>query len=77
MVGGEGLPADRTGVLHWPVEPTVSRTASTHRSGVAHPKLLFVGTLIKEKGPEVLIAAFAEAGGAGPREPPLTPSNPL
>ena len=23
------------------------------------------------------IAAFAEAGGAGPREPPLTPSNPL
>ena len=61
MVSGEGLPAGRTAVLHWPVEPTVSRTAATRRVASAHPRLLFVGTLIKEKGPEVLITAFAEA----------------
>ena len=61
FVSGEGLPATRTGVLHWPVEPTVSRTVAPRRTGFAHPRLLFVGTLIPEKGPEVLITAFAEA----------------
>ena len=61
MVSREGLPAGRTAVLHWPVEPTVSQSAATHRTPFAHPRLLFVGTLIPEKGPEVLIAAFAQA----------------
>lgn len=61
FVGSEGLTACRTAVLHWPVEPTVSRTAPVGRAGTRFSRLLFVGTLIPEKGPDVLLAAFAAA----------------
>lgn len=61
FVGREGLPEKRTAVLHWPVEPMVSGTALPERTPFEHPRLLFVGTLIPEKGPDVLVAAFKEA----------------
>jgi glycosyltransferase involved in cell wall biosynthesis len=61
FVSREGLPESRTTVLHWPVEPTVSRAVPPERGPSEHPRLLFVGTLLPEKGPDVLIEAFAEA----------------
>ncbi len=62
LVATEALPAGRMDVLHWPVEPTVSRSeAPTRRDGSR--RLLFVGTLIPEKGVHVLVEAFREAAG--------------
>jgi glycogen synthase len=78
MVAAEGLPADRTEVLHWPVEPSISSAgAQPARAGAAR-RFLFVGALVPEKGPQVLLAAFREAvrerpdltlsfAGSGPR----------
>jgi glycogen synthase len=61
VVQKEGLPADRVDVLHWPVEPSISRSApETARAGPAR-RFLFVGSLVPEKGPQVLLAAFREA----------------
>lgn len=61
LVGREGLPADRVDVLHWPVEPSISRSApETARAGPAR-RFLCVGSLVPEKGPQVLLAAFREA----------------
>jgi glycosyltransferase involved in cell wall biosynthesis len=61
FVVGEGLPETRTAVMHWPVEPMVSGTAAAWRTSFEHARLLFVGTLIPEKGPDILIAAFRKA----------------
>jgi glycosyltransferase involved in cell wall biosynthesis len=78
LVAAEGLPAGRIDVLHWPVEPSISRAApEAARVGPAR-RLLFVGSLVPEKGPQVLLAAFRDAlrerpdltlsfAGAGPR----------
>jgi glycosyltransferase involved in cell wall biosynthesis len=61
LVGAEGLPADRVDVLHWPVEPSISRSEpDAARAGPAR-RFLFVGSLVPEKGPQVLLAAFREA----------------
>ena len=68
FVREEGLPADRVEVLRWPVEPSVSRATPQRRGGEGR-RLIFVGTLIPEKGPEVLLAAFREAVA---RDPALT-----
>jgi glycosyltransferase involved in cell wall biosynthesis len=78
MVGAEGLPADRVDVLHWPVEPSISRAAPEAARAGAARRFLFVGSLVPEKGPQVLLAAFREAAreradltlsfaGTGPR----------
>jgi glycosyltransferase involved in cell wall biosynthesis len=77
-VVGEGIPADRLDVLYWPVEPAVGRIAEPRSRGGA-PRLLFVGALIPEKGPGVLIEALRRVAsqrrdvsltlvGEGPRE---------
>jgi glycosyltransferase involved in cell wall biosynthesis len=66
LVSRESLPAARTVVLRWPVEPVASGCpdgASVHRGA---SRLLFVGTLIPEKGPDVLVAAVREAVRACP-----------
>ena len=61
LVETEGLPAGRVDVLHWPVEPSISRAApEPARAGPAR-RFLFVGSLVPEKGPQVLLAAFREA----------------
>jgi glycosyltransferase involved in cell wall biosynthesis len=61
LVKTEGLPADRVEVLHWPVEPSISRSEpDAARAGPAR-RFLFVGSLVPEKGPQVLLAAFREA----------------
>jgi glycosyltransferase involved in cell wall biosynthesis len=61
LVETEGLPADRVDVLHWPVEPSISRSEpEAARAGPAR-RFLFVGALVPEKGPQVLLAAFREA----------------
>jgi glycosyltransferase involved in cell wall biosynthesis len=61
LVEAERLPPDRTEVLPWPVEPTISRSArQPARAGPAR-RFLFVGSLVPEKGPQVLLAAFREA----------------
>ena len=61
LVETEGLPADRMDVLHWPVEPSIGRSMpGTPRSGPTR-RFLFVGALVPEKGPQVLLAAFREA----------------
>ena len=66
MVEREGLPAGRVDVLHWPVEPSISRSApDAERAGPAR-RFLFVGALVPEKGPQVLLAAFREALRARP-----------
>lgn len=56
----EGLPEARVEVLRWPVEPTASARAVA-RNGTPGTRFLFVGTLIPEKGPDVLVSAFREA----------------
>jgi glycosyltransferase involved in cell wall biosynthesis len=61
MVAAEGLPAGRVDVLHWPVEPSISQAPpEAVRAGPAR-RFLFVGALVPEKGPQVLLAAFREA----------------
>jgi len=59
-VVGEGIPEDRTLTLHWPVEPAVGG-AGTRRPTDDAPRLLFVGALIPEKGPAVLVEALRRA----------------
>jgi len=62
LVAGESLPAERTVVLRWPVEPVASGSpAGARGGGRGGSRLLFVGTLIPEKGPDVLVAALREA----------------
>lgn len=61
LVRGERLPASRTDILPWPVEPAISATEPTTRNGAPPTRLLFVGSLIPEKGPDVLIDAFRRA----------------
>jgi glycogen(starch) synthase len=61
LVETEGLPADRVDVLHWPVEPSISRAAPETRRTSPARRFLFVGSLVPEKGPQVLLAAFREA----------------
>jgi glycosyltransferase involved in cell wall biosynthesis len=56
----EGIPRERTDLLYWPVEPAVGRTDTPHRDG-AVSRLLFVGAVIPEKGPDVLIDAMKQA----------------
>jgi len=55
----EGIPKGRTEVLPWPVAPAVGRTDTPHRDG-AVSRLLFVGAVIPEKGPGVLIDALKQ-----------------
>jgi glycosyltransferase involved in cell wall biosynthesis len=61
LVGTEGLPEERIQVLPWPVEPSLSHGAARQRPLGPIRRLLFVGTLIPEKGVHVLIEAFARA----------------
>jgi glycosyltransferase involved in cell wall biosynthesis len=61
LVEAEGLPAGRVDVLHWPVEPSISRSAPEAARAGAARRFLFVGSLVPEKGPQVLLAAFREA----------------
>jgi glycosyltransferase involved in cell wall biosynthesis len=63
----ERLPCVPVEVLHWPVEPTISRRAPPSVARTAWERLLFVGTLIPEKGPHVLLTAFREALRARPQ----------
>ena len=78
LVRAEGLPPGRVEVLHWPVEPSISRAAPEPARAGAARRFLFVGSLVPEKGPQVLLAAFREAvrarsdltlsfAGTGPR----------
>jgi glycosyltransferase involved in cell wall biosynthesis len=62
---GEGIPKSRTEVLPWPVEPAVGRTQAPARDG-AVSRLLFVGAVIPEKGPDVLIEALRQATTSRP-----------
>jgi glycosyltransferase involved in cell wall biosynthesis len=64
FVEREGLPAARVDVLPWPVEPTVSRIEAGPRSGGT--RLLFVGTLIPEKGVDILLEALRVASAERP-----------
>jgi glycosyltransferase involved in cell wall biosynthesis len=57
----EAIAPERLEVLHWPVEPTVSALAAAPTRDGPPRRILFVGTLIPEKGPEVLLGAFATA----------------
>ena len=61
LVRGEGLPPSRMDVLPWPVEPAIGATEPMARNGTPATRLLFVGALIPEKGPDVLIDAFRRA----------------
>jgi glycosyltransferase involved in cell wall biosynthesis len=61
LVRTEGLPADRVDVLHWPVEPSISASAQETEHGGSVRRFLFVGSLVPEKGPQVLLAAFRDA----------------
>jgi glycosyltransferase involved in cell wall biosynthesis len=61
LVEAERLPPDRTEVVPWPVEPSISLSErEPARPGPAR-RFLFVGSLVPEKGPQVLLAAFREA----------------
>jgi len=59
-VVAEGIPAQRIEVLRWPVEPAVGGADAPLRSGTPS-RLLFVGALIPEKGPDVAIEALRQA----------------
>lgn len=61
LLRAEGLPASRMDLLPWPVGPAISATEPMARNGTPATRLLFVGSLIPEKGPDVLIAAFGRA----------------
>jgi glycosyltransferase involved in cell wall biosynthesis len=66
FVTTEGLPPSRIAVVHGPVEPSMSRSAPPSRERRQATRVLFLGTLIPEKGPDVLIEAFRRALGARP-----------
>jgi glycosyltransferase involved in cell wall biosynthesis len=60
LVARESLPAERLDVLSWPVEPHADRLAPPAPRAEAR-RLLYVGALVPEKGPQVLIEAFRRA----------------
>jgi glycosyltransferase involved in cell wall biosynthesis len=62
----EGLVPGRVRVLPWPVEPTICRGAPPAPRPDPRRRLLFVGTLIPEKGAHVLVEAFRLAHGECP-----------
>jgi glycogen synthase len=64
FIDRERLPAERVEVVHWPVEPGADRATAVPRSGGS--RLLFVGTLIPEKGVDVLVAALRLAHAKRP-----------
>jgi glycosyltransferase involved in cell wall biosynthesis len=65
LLRGESLPPERASVLHWPIPPDVEAVDPPRRPGSPR-RLLFVGSLIPEKGPQVLIEAFRSACLARP-----------
>jgi len=60
VVSREGLPEDRVEVLHWPIAPDVASDAPVPPRRT-RARVLFVGALIPEKGPDVLIRAVRSA----------------
>lgn len=54
----EPVPPDALEVVHWPVEPTISGDPPPPPR-TSFRRLLFLGTLIPEKGPQVLLEALA------------------
>jgi glycosyltransferase involved in cell wall biosynthesis len=62
----ESLPPGRTFVLRWPIEPTLSRRSPPDRDARPPSRVLYVGSLIPEKGPHVLLEAFRLALGRRP-----------
>jgi glycogen synthase len=58
---GKAVPAARVEVLHGPVRPEITRAGTRARGAAPRGRLLFVGSLIPEKGLDLLLAAFREA----------------
>jgi glycosyltransferase involved in cell wall biosynthesis len=66
----EGVDPTRLRVMHWPVPPDMeaaeTASATRHDGTQAARRLLFVGGLVPEKGPDVLLRAFIRLASRRP-----------